>query len=297
MTTTQIDYTVIIPHYNIPDLLRRCLRSIPEQDNIQVIVVDDCSPEADKYLATIPELLRSNVEFCSTLKGGSAGRARNVGIERANGIWLTFLDADDLFVDDITDILELNKNRTEDAMFFRTKAVYSDDLTRPSERNSADRLFKAYFHDGDDTYLRYEYEAPHGKFVKKKLVDDNDMRFEEIRWSNDGWFNNCIGVYAKDIYVSKEIAYILTEREGSLTADDNRTYQEWKCRYDASLRKQELYDANHIRNNSWTFATFLFKMWHRNKQIFFGEFNKLTFRNKWRVVRYAQRHFFGKHPV
>lgn len=34
-----INYSIIIPHYNIPDLLGRCLRSIPERRDIQVIVV------------------------------------------------------------------------------------------------------------------------------------------------------------------------------------------------------------------------------------------------------------------
>ena len=41
-----INYTVIIPHKNIPELLQRCLDSIPERDDIQVIVVDDNSDES-----------------------------------------------------------------------------------------------------------------------------------------------------------------------------------------------------------------------------------------------------------
>ena len=34
-------FSIIIPHYNIPDLLMRCLESIPVSEDIQVIVVDD----------------------------------------------------------------------------------------------------------------------------------------------------------------------------------------------------------------------------------------------------------------
>ena len=34
-------YSIIIPHYNLPKLLRRCLQSIPEREDVQVIVVDD----------------------------------------------------------------------------------------------------------------------------------------------------------------------------------------------------------------------------------------------------------------
>lgn len=50
----QINYSIIIPHYGIPELLGRCLRSIPERDDIQVIVVDDNSPDADTYMERVP---------------------------------------------------------------------------------------------------------------------------------------------------------------------------------------------------------------------------------------------------
>ena len=40
-------FSVIIPHYGIPELLRRCLASIPDRADLEVIVVDDCSPDAE----------------------------------------------------------------------------------------------------------------------------------------------------------------------------------------------------------------------------------------------------------
>ena len=51
-------FSVIIPHYDIPDLLMRCLKSIPVSEDIQVIVVDDNSADADTYLDRYPELSR-----------------------------------------------------------------------------------------------------------------------------------------------------------------------------------------------------------------------------------------------
>lgn len=38
-------YSIIIPHHNIPDLLQRCLSSIPQRNDLQVIVIDDKSDE------------------------------------------------------------------------------------------------------------------------------------------------------------------------------------------------------------------------------------------------------------
>jgi len=40
-------FSIIIPHKNIPDLLMRCLKSIPVSEDIQLIVVDDNSADAD----------------------------------------------------------------------------------------------------------------------------------------------------------------------------------------------------------------------------------------------------------
>ena len=48
-------FSIIIPHFDIPDLLMRCLKSIPVSEDIQVIVVDDNSPDADTYLERYPE--------------------------------------------------------------------------------------------------------------------------------------------------------------------------------------------------------------------------------------------------
>ena len=55
-------FSIIIPHYNIPDLLMRCLKSIPVK-NIQVILVDEHNPDADTYLERYTKLSRLYLEF------------------------------------------------------------------------------------------------------------------------------------------------------------------------------------------------------------------------------------------
>ena len=41
----QYRLSIIIPHYNIPDLLEKLMSSIPKRDDIQIIVVDDHSDQ------------------------------------------------------------------------------------------------------------------------------------------------------------------------------------------------------------------------------------------------------------
>ena len=94
---TVVNYSIIIPHYDIPDLLVRCLKSIPVREDVQVIVVDDYSPGNEEYAARYPELTRPFVEFYTTASHGGAGCARNVGLQHARGRWLAFADADDFW--------------------------------------------------------------------------------------------------------------------------------------------------------------------------------------------------------
>ena len=51
-------YTFIIPHHNSPELLNRCLDTIPKRSDIQIIVVDDNSEASKK-----PQISRESVEL------------------------------------------------------------------------------------------------------------------------------------------------------------------------------------------------------------------------------------------
>ena len=118
-------FSIIIPHYDIPDLLMRCLKSIPVSEDIQVIVVDDNSPNADTYLERYPELSRPYLEFIRTTKGGGAGYARNVGLDHAKGKWLLFADADDFFVEDMHEVIKAHTLSSEaDVIYFKIKSAF-----------------------------------------------------------------------------------------------------------------------------------------------------------------------------
>ena len=112
-------FSIIIPHKEIPDLLMRCLRSIPVSEDIQVIVVDDNSPNADTYLERYPELSRPYLEFIRTTKGGGAGYARNVGLDHAKGKWLLFADSDDFFCEHAFEVIKEYEESDADVIFLR----------------------------------------------------------------------------------------------------------------------------------------------------------------------------------
>jgi len=243
---TDINYSVIIPHYNIPNLLIRALKSIPVREDIQVIVVDDCSPDADRYLKDYPELSRPYLEYYSTPQGGSAGRARNIGLDHAKGRWLIFLDADDLLTPDAEQILDQIIDRPEDIIFYNSKCVLSDDLSKVSDRNIYAHLFEEYAIDHDDRYFRYNFQSLWGKLIKRDLVLAHKARFDETRYSNDAYFSLITGHYAQSVAIIDRPFYVITERAGSLASSQFGTkkisLEECQTRLDVALRVREQRD-------------------------------------------------------
>ena len=79
------NYTIIIPHHNLPHLLYRCLSSIPNRNDIQTIVIDDKSDE--QYIQDLKEIESQfvNVSFYYLSECSGAGKARNIGLKKALG--------------------------------------------------------------------------------------------------------------------------------------------------------------------------------------------------------------------
>lgn len=84
-------FSVIIPSYGRPDLLRAALDSVLAQsiDDFEVIIVDDCSPEPVDIAAN------QRVRVVRTAVNSGAAAARNLGVANATGEVLAFLDDDD----------------------------------------------------------------------------------------------------------------------------------------------------------------------------------------------------------
>ena len=213
-------YSIIIPHKGIPDLLMRCLRSIPVSEDIQVIVVDDNSVGADTYLERYSELSRPYLEFVRTTKGGGAGYARNVGLEHAKGKWILFADADDFFVDDMSEIIYSLVDSEADVIYFKNKAVLSDNISIRANRSSYLNVrIDQYLADGDEWPVRFKTYVPWCKLIKRNLIVKNDIRFDELMYCNDVYFSLLTGYYSKIIEVVTRVLYVVTARSNSLAAN------------------------------------------------------------------------------
>lgn len=231
--------SIVIPHFNIPEYLCKLLDSIPNISEIQVIVVDDKSTENLDALEKCKEKYSGrNIEFYDNDKEKGAGSSRNIGILHAVGKWITFADADDTFTPDFYEILGKYFDSDYDMVQFSPTSIDS----KTGELSDRHKVICTFIDNylNDPSYenmvrLRFGPRSPVSKLIRKKIIDDNNIRFENIPVANDVYFSTLINYYAKNLHVSAEIIYIITKRETSLTAvkDEGR----FDTRVQAFVRK------------------------------------------------------------
>ncbi len=98
-------FTIVLTTYNRKDLLSRAIGSVVKQtfNDFELIIIDDASTDGtEDYLESLKEELKTlKIKFEIVLKKENKGvnHSRNIGIDKANGKWLLFLDDDDYLVE------------------------------------------------------------------------------------------------------------------------------------------------------------------------------------------------------
>jgi glycosyltransferase involved in cell wall biosynthesis len=152
-------FSVIIPTYNRAGFIRRTIQSVLSQQykNFEVIIVDDGS--TDNTDEVVGNFEFSNLYYFKTANL-ERGAARNFGISKAKGDYITFLDSDDL--------------------------LYNNYLSNAADALSSQGM-PVFFHQG------YEIKRLDGKVLERQ----NQFISDDLKQLAKGNHLSCIGVFIK----------------------------------------------------------------------------------------------------
>lgn len=218
-------FSVIIPHYNTVDYLKRMVRSIPVADDIQLIVADDKSQE-DTCDIENSIISRGGIFIHNTTRQKGAGICRNLGIQEAKGKWLIFADADDFFLPDAFDKFRKYAESDADIIYFSPVSIYEDTGETAERHIYYESLIKKYLADPSgqaETTLRYKFVIPFSKMIRSEIVKNNHICYDETPAANDVMFAMKSAFCAKKIEATREVVYCVTKAENTLTTkhDEN----------------------------------------------------------------------------
>jgi glycosyltransferase involved in cell wall biosynthesis len=260
--------SVVIPTYNRAAMLRAALQSVFEQTyrDFEIVVVDDGSTDDTRaFLESCGPPVR-----CYYGRHGGAARARNLGMERARGRYICYLDSDDLYYPHKLALQVEHLERNPDTVMVYTEFSAFDDAGfwdefhlrtyhKSAYRNAAcayGALFEQRSPLADNPVIRAaaqragtplwltrsEYRGRiFDAYLHNTVVFTNSMMFRRRLLDQVGPQDPCFGHF-HDLEFALRIC-----REGLVTFIDNPTY---KLRYhpgQVSSRKGPGGDENAVK--------------------------------------------------
>lgn len=211
-------YSVAIPHYNSPKLLARMLNSIPEREDIQVIVVDDGSCEEN--VIELKKLQHKNLELILLGENHGGGHARNVGLNKATGKWFISVDADDYFSEDAFEVFDRYKDAEIDYLCFCIVVVDEKTLASTGHFVRSDISVRKYLKEKSKESLAYfkfrNYES-WNKLLSMNFIRENNIHWEDCRINIDVMFSMQVGLRGRNYLVIPDELYNLVFTSDSIT--------------------------------------------------------------------------------
>lgn len=230
-----IKISVIIPVYNAEKYLDRCINSLFQQTlkDIEIILVNDGS--TDRSAELCEEYKKRNpCIHVSHLNNGGPARARNKGMELAEGEYIGFVDADDYVEPDMfeklyyagqkynSDIVMcgyLIDNGTE---IRRLKFKYEEDyLGNEIIRYKLLRRFYTGENQGLNSLCN--------KIFRKKFINDNQLKLDESLFrAEDFWFVfESLKWAEKFVFVNSDLYYYRQNETSIMHTVDLGQYERW----------------------------------------------------------------------
>lgn len=204
---SEILVTVIIPVYNAAPYLKKCLASICQQTlkAIEIIAINDGS--TDDSLSILHQFaLQDQRIIIHNKSNGGVSHARNIGINKARGQYVTFVDADDWIEPSMLEQLysAIQETKTEIA-----KCDVFVDGKNDGNRLNYPSTVNALFDPQKCLHLLFtEFNEKHFGFACCKLYSKAFLDQCGIRFEEDMNFSEDVLFITKAITKSKTICYV-----------------------------------------------------------------------------------------
>lgn len=218
--------SVIVPIYNVSLYLDKCIQSLVEQniDDYEILIINDFSEDDSLKKALLWENKYDFIKVINKNYNSGLSDTRNIGIRRARGEYILFIDSDDYIENNVFASLkkELLVN-SPDILYFGYIVEYKNKSYSIYNFNSEkEKLYVG--HDFMIAELKSR-NLPIPACVacyKKRLIIENNLYFEtgilheDVRWSPE------ILYYAKRVYTSSLCFYHYVLRNDSISQKKDR---------------------------------------------------------------------------
>lgn len=229
--------SIIVPIYNVENYLRQCLDSIMSQtyQNFECLLINDGSPDHSA------DICREYVEKDSRFRyfekeNGGVSSARNLGIERSKGEYITFIDSDDWVDPDYLEVLYttlLEEGADITVSTYKQFNMDDNNYYVHSYQRGYDRKVFTNEELIDSLPLLYGYDSTYN-FVSCKLVTRNLLEY--IRFNLSTGYGEDMEFWSKVFLIAKKIVYVNKDTYIYRTNNNSKHYEEENIRNNIEQR-------------------------------------------------------------
>lgn len=216
--------SIIMPIYNAQERLEKSLDSILNQSyrDIELILIDDGSRDASLEICKVYKARDERIILLDIPNSGP-GVARNIGLSKASGEYIAFVDADDYikedFIERLVDLLEKRRYEIVSCNHFRvdhkTTISKNNYTSGEIERDGTDEEKKRYREFKTSSSFGYVW----GKLYKRAFIKENKIEFsrEKKVFLEDTLFNLKLFFFNPWYYVLNEPFYYYNVYDESIS--------------------------------------------------------------------------------
>ena len=225
--------SIIIPVYNREKEIEKCLESVINQKNIEeieVIIINDGSTDNSEniILNYIQNHQKIDIKYIQKENEGIA-KTRNLGIKKANGKYIMFVDSDDYIDKNLTEKLDKYINEDVDLIKFKLQRV-------DKKGNILEKVDGPVFDkiSGEEGFNKLYYtdlllDSPCVYIIKKEIFEKNNFEFKETYHEDFGLIPLVI-VSSKTMVSTSYYFYQYVQVPDSITRNES---------YEKTIKKME----------------------------------------------------------
>lgn len=200
------EVSMIVPVYQVENYISQCIESVLNQtfQDFELILIDDGSKDKSGVICDSYAAMDNRIIVIHTENRGAAA-ARNIGLDRASGRYITFLDGDDYLAENMIGRLYDVINHSEYDM------VVCDFLNLlPDEKDNFIVHLSEKTVSGREVLEHLKNERSYGvwtvvwnKIYKREVVEN--LRFPDGKYFEDEFFSNQLYLRSNKIYAISDI--------------------------------------------------------------------------------------------
>ena len=218
----------IIPMYNTKNYIKNCLMSIKsiEMKKYEIIIIDDGS--TDDSVNEVIDIVKDNEQIqLISKKNGGAASARNLGLSKAKGKYICFIDSDDWINSSI-----FNKTFEEQLLFEDKDIIFFNMVKYFKERDYSKKyidndLYRLNEMSGllvdNISYLNKFPGSSCGKLFRRDFLKKHHILFEEGISNEDiDFMINVVTKTSKYLFINRVLYYYRINRIDSMTNSNSK---------------------------------------------------------------------------